>query len=146
MPSVINNAGHTFLPFKLISPPYTTSYHFSSYLTYFPSIVGALRYSSSFPIQQKSVTQNMKMGAPNVINNAGRTFSPIFKFCVTDICWMNSPFKSSALVNLFQSEIYDLKNRTNQTRKYLNFIFFCRPTSKIWSLGPSSLKKVIFIR
>ena len=36
--TVINNAGCTFLPFNLISPPYTTSYHFSSYLAYWPNI------------------------------------------------------------------------------------------------------------
>ena len=41
---------------------YMTSYHFSSYLKYFPRIVGALRYSSSFPLQLMSVTQNMKIG------------------------------------------------------------------------------------
>ena len=36
-PNVIINAGYTFLPFNLISPPYTTSYHFSSYLAHFLS-------------------------------------------------------------------------------------------------------------
>ena len=66
VPNVINNAGCTFLPFNLISPPHTTSYHFSSYLAYFPSIVAALRYSSSFSVQQRSVTQNMKIMGKNV--------------------------------------------------------------------------------
>ena len=61
-PNIINDTERAFLPFKLIWPPYTTSYHFSSYLAYFPSIVAALRYSSSFSVQQRSVTQNMKMG------------------------------------------------------------------------------------
>ena len=51
-------------------------YHFSSYLTYFPSIVGALIYASSFSLRQKSVTQNMKMCVPNVIDNTGHRFLP----------------------------------------------------------------------
>ena len=33
-PNVINDAGLVFLPFILISPTYTTSYHFSSYLAH----------------------------------------------------------------------------------------------------------------
>ena len=50
------------------------SYHFSSYVAYFPSIVGALRYSSSFSVQQRSVTKKHENGwkyAPSVINNVG---------------------------------------------------------------------------
>ena len=42
-----------------------TSYHCSSgssYLAYSPSTVAALRYSSSLSVQQRSVTQNMKVG------------------------------------------------------------------------------------
>ena len=62
VPRVIHDAWHPFLPFKLISPPYMISYQFSSYLKYFQRIVGALRHSSSFPLQVKFVTHNMKIG------------------------------------------------------------------------------------
>ena len=37
-------------------------YHFSSYLAHFTSILWALRYSSNFSIQQRSITQNTRIG------------------------------------------------------------------------------------
>ena len=50
--NVIDDDVCAFLPYNLISTPYTSSYHFSSYLhIIFSKAVGALRYSSSFSIQ-----------------------------------------------------------------------------------------------
>ena len=39
-----------------------------SYHTYFPSIVGALRYSSSLSVQQRSITQKIKMCEKSTLN------------------------------------------------------------------------------
>ena len=86
---VIDDAMRTFLPFYLVSLN-MSSHHFSSHLAHFPKIVGALRYSSSFSMQNKTVTQNMKMGEKsehNVIDDAMRVFLP-FKS-------MSSPYTSS---------------------------------------------------
>ena len=50
--NVIDDDVCAFLPLDLISTSYTSSYHFSSYLhIIFSKAVGALRYSSSFSIQ-----------------------------------------------------------------------------------------------
>ena len=42
--NVIDDVLRAFLPFNPISPPYTSSYHFTSYLAHFPNIVRAFRY------------------------------------------------------------------------------------------------------
>ena len=66
-----------FLPFKILSHTFTSIYRSSSYLAHFLIIVEALRYGSSFYVQIRSVTQNMKMGekgALNVINDVKRVF------------------------------------------------------------------------
>ena len=66
-----------FLPFKIISHTFTSIYLSLSYLAHFLIIVEALRYGSSFSVQIRSVTQNMKMGEKstlNVINDVKRVF------------------------------------------------------------------------
>ena len=57
----IKYCGRTF---KLISPPYTTSYLplFILSCIFSKHSVAGLRYSSSFSVRQRSVTQNIKMG------------------------------------------------------------------------------------
>ena len=73
---VIDDAMRTFLQFYPTSLN-MGSYHFSSHLAHFPKIAGALRYSSSFSMQNKTVTQNMKMGEKsehNVIDDDMRVF------------------------------------------------------------------------
>ena len=83
---VMNDTERAFLPYKLILLPYTSNYHFSSYLAYLLSKALssylaylssiALKYSCSFSVQDSSVPQNIKMGASNVINEARQAFLP----------------------------------------------------------------------
>ena len=56
--NVINDVVHAFLPFNLISPPYTSSYLFSSYLAHFPNIVGLLDIAVVFPCKNVHHTDN----------------------------------------------------------------------------------------
>ena len=49
----INDVERAFLPFKLISPLYTSSYHFSLYLAHFPSrVAGLLDKAVVFPCKK----------------------------------------------------------------------------------------------
>ena len=52
VPRVINDAWHAFLTLNLNSPPYMTSYHFSSYLKYFSPIYLELDHKLFFTFGQ----------------------------------------------------------------------------------------------